>query len=283
MECSAEMNQVKKKIDDFQLGPIDLDIQSGLITALVGSNGAGKSTVLKMLMNLVKQDEGTITLLNEQVDGDSEEWKEKVAYLPQSFPGLVPFTGMELKKLTSEWYPKWDERLFNKINKLFDLSLTKKFGKLSQGSQQKLKFALTLPRNPNLLILDEPTSHMDIPSKKLLIDLLVEWMEEGARTILLATHQVEDIRKLADYLVIMDKGRMLGSFEKEELIAQYKQYWVKGSLPPVTVPGEIERKENMLVTKCPSQTEEFLKNRGVTWSTAKSLELDEIISIMLTK
>lgn len=283
MSDSATMKQVKKKIDDFELGPINLNIQSGFITALVGSNGAGKSTVLKMLMNLVKQDEGIIELFGEKVEGDSEVWKQKVAYLPQSFPGLIPFTGLELKKLTSEWYPKWDEHLFTKLVESFDVSLTKKFAKLSQGSQQKLKFALTLPRNPDLLILDEPTSHMDIPSKKLLIDFLIEWMEEGERTILLATHQVEDIRKLADYLVIMDEGHMLGSFEKEELIGQYRQYWINGTLPPVTAPGEIERQGNALITKCPSQAEKFLENRGITWSAVKSLELDEIISIMLTK
>lgn len=281
MNHVARLNRVTKNIDGFQLGPIDLEFESGFVTALVGSNGAGKSTLLKILMNLVKQNDGSVTLFGQQVDGNSEDWKAKVAYMPQTYPGPLPFTGSELKKLTARWYPNWDEPLFQKMVEQFQIPLEKKFEKLSQGVQQKLKFALTLARNPQLLILDEPTSHVDIPAKKLMIDLLIDWLEQGERTILLATHQVEDIRKLADYIVIMDDGDNLGKHEKDELMSQYKRYWIEGNLPTATVPGEIERRNGVLVTKCPAQTEEFLQKRGITWSASATLELDEIISIML--
>ncbi len=283
MNHVASLNQVTKKIDSFELGPINLEIEAGLVTALVGSNGAGKSTLLKILMNLVKQDEGSVTLFEQRVDGDSEQWKTEVAYMPQTYPGSLPFTGQELKKLTAQWYPNWDEAFFQNIVEQFHVPLAKKFEKLSQGVQQKLKFALTLARNPQLLILDEPTSHVDIPAKKLMIDLLVDWLEQGEspRSIVLATHQVEDIRKLADYIVIMDDGGNLGKHEKDELMSRYKRYWIEGNLPTATVPGEIERNHGTIVTNAATKAEEFLQKRGITWSAAVSLELDEIISFML--
>lgn len=283
MNDIVTFNRVSKNVDGFQLGPIDLKFKRGFVTALVGSNGAGKSTLLKILMNLVKQDKGTVTLLGQRVD-DTEDWKTNVAYMPQTYPGSLPFTGKELKNLIARWYPNWDERWFQYMLEQFQIPFEKKFEKLSQGVQQKLKFALTLARNPQLLILDEPTSHVDIPAKKLMIDLLIDWLEqEDSRTILLATHQVEDIRKLADYIVIMDDGKSLGKYEKDELIEQYKRYWIEGNLPTATVPGEIERENGALVTKCSAQTEEFLQKRGITWSSSVSLELDEVISIKLMK
>ncbi len=284
MNSAAALKGVKKEIDDFRLGPIDLEIEAGFVTALVGRNGAGKSTLLKILMNLVKQNEGSVAFFGQTLDGESEDWKTKVAYMPQSYPGPLPFTGQELKKLTANWHPHWDEQWFQQMVEHFQIPLEKKFEKLSQGVQQKLKFALTVARNPQLLILDEPTSHVDIPSKKQMIDFLIDWLEqEDSRTILLATHQVEDIRKLADYLVILDDGGFLGKYDKDELTAQYKRYWIEGNLPTATVPGELERGKGVIATKCARQAEDFLRKRGITWSSAVPLELDEVISIKLMK
>ena len=282
MDKVVTFHEVTKTIDGFQFGPLDLDIESGFVTAVVGSNGAGKSTLLKMIMNLVKQDRGTVTLFGEIRNDESEAWKTRVAYMPQTYPGMLPFTGNELKALVAKWYPKWDDELFQRIVTQLHIPLQKKFETLSQGVQQKLKFALTLARNPQLLILDEPTSHVDIPSKKLMIDFLIDWMDRDAsRTILLATHQVEDIRKLADFIVVMDDGGKLGEYEKDDLIARYKRFWIEGNLPTTTIPGEIERGKRMLVTKCAEQTEQFLKQRGITVSSVVSLALAEIISIVL--
>ena len=167
----------------------------------------------------------TFRLLGQSVLGEDESWKVNIAYLPQKPPLIAPFTGHEMKELTSQWYPTWDEPYFQKVVSLFGIDLSEKIKKLSPGAQQQLYLALVLARNAQVLILDEPTAHLDIPSKKILNDLLVEWMDNGERTIILATHQVEDIQKLADYLIVLKDGSIFGKFEKEELRDMYKRYW----------------------------------------------------------
>ncbi|MCM3112664.1 ABC transporter ATP-binding protein [Lederbergia lenta] len=283
MEQAIKISRIQKQIDEFQLGPIDLRIESGMITALAGNNGAGKSTLLKLILNLVKQNQGNIELFGQVIRKEEEDWQKRVAYLPQSMPGAVPFTGKELRNLVSHWYPNWDEQLFQRMIDLFEVPLKKQYEKLSQGAKQKLNLALALPRNAELLILDEPTSHLDIPAKKVLQDLLVEWMEHGDKTILFASHQVEEIRKLADYIAIMKNGKLIGSFEKDELTEQYKRYWFPSPILENIIPGEVERKGGTIVTSKPIETEKFFRNKDMRWIDSKAVELDEILTFMLSK
>lgn len=283
MQTWIEIEQLQKKIDDFQLGPIDLTIEPGTITALVGNNGSGKSALLKLIMNLAKPDTGTIKLSGTSVSGEDEGWKTQVAYQPQTALGYNAFTGEVLKEMISRWYPKWDEALFMKVTNLFDVPLNKRFGKLSQGSQQKLILALTIARNAPILILDEPTSFMDIPSKKILIDLLVDWMDQGERAIVIASHQVEDIQKLADHIVVLNNGHMLGIFEKEELTEDYKRYWFNDKLPIKEVSGEALREYNNIVSNHPEATEQFLHDHHIPWANRTAVGMDEVITLLLTK
>ncbi|MBE1554247.1 ATP-binding cassette domain-containing protein [Sporosarcina limicola] len=283
MDYAVTMSNVHKKVDEFQLESIDLKIEKGTISALIGKNGSGKSTLLKMVINLMKTDSGDIRLLGQFVLGDDESWKMHVAYLPQKPPMIVPFTGYEMKNLISQWYPTWDEPLFRKIVSLFGIDLSRKYSKLSPGAQQQLNLALVIARNAQVLILDEPTAHLDIPSKQILNDLLVEWMEKEDRTIILATHQVEEIRKLADYLVVLKDGRIFGQFEKEELIEMYKRYWFSQPLDFPAVPGEQERGEGSLTTNLPNEAEEYLRNENIDWTNVQTLELNEILAILLAK
>ncbi|MBS4210111.1 ABC transporter ATP-binding protein [Bacillus sp. FJAT-50079] len=283
MDQAIKLTAIRKQIDDFQLGPIDLHIERGMMTALAGNNGAGKSTLLKIIMNLVKQDDGKIELFGELVRKDEEDWQKKIAYLPQSMPGALPFTGKDLKQLVSRWYPDWDERLFKQMMDAFEVPLTKQYEKLSQGAKQKLNLALALPRKAELLILDEPTSHLDIPAKKVLQDFLVEWMEQEERTVIFASHQVEEIRKLADYIAVMKDGTLIGQFEKEQLTEQYKRYWLTSPLQEIRIPGEVERQDQTLVTNRPQETEAFFDSNHIQWTATKAVELDEILTWMLTK
>lgn len=282
MQGLVEITQLQKKIDDFQLGPIDLTIEVGTITALIGNNGSGKSTLLKSIMNLAKADTGTIKVFGDSVSGKDESWKNSIAYQPQTMIGSDAFTGTSLKDLISRFYPNWDEALFTKVVQRLDVDLTKRYGKLSQGSQQKLNFALTIARNARILILDEPTAHMDIPSKKVLIDLLVDWMEVEDRAIIIASHQVEDIRKLSDYLFVLHNGQPIGNFEKEELTESYKRYWMIDALPSGKIPGEVVREHNHLISNQPEATEHFFNEHQIEWANRTALELDEIITILLT-
>lgn len=280
MPAWIEIKNVSKKIDEFELGPVNLEIESGTITALVGNNGSGKSTLLKLLMNLANMDDGKIHILGKPVDGKDESWKRHVTFQPQNTIGWSAYTGEDLRRLIAPLYPKWDDALFEHMIKLFDIPLHKRFGKLSPGVQQKLSLSLALPRKTDILILDEPTASLDIPSKKLLMDLLVEWMEEEDRAIILTTHQADDLRKLADYLFLIRNGKPVGRFEKDVLTASYRRYWLS-ELPAGMLPGELSRTGNELVSANPDATEQYLLEHGIAAVDNKSLELEEIISLLL--
>jgi len=282
MKNLVEITQLQKEIDDFQLGPIDFTVEPGTITALVGNNGSGKSTFIKLMMNLAKTTQGTIKVCDQMVDGQDESWKKEVAYQPQTAIGSDAFTGEILRDLVSRYYPNWDEELFRKAIQQLDVDLKKRYGKLSQGSQQKLNFALTIARNAPLLILDEPTAHIDILSKKVITDLLVDWMEaDDGRAIIIASHQVEDIRKLSDYLYVLKNGKPIGHFEKEALTESYRRYFLNGALPLATIPGEVSRENHSLISNQPEATEHFLAENDLEWSSRTAVELEEIIAILL--
>lgn len=282
MEHYIQIKEVEKKIDNFKLGPISFSIEPGTITALVGDNGSGKSTLLKMIMNLVNYESGTIHIFHQAVHGENEDWKKEIAYQPQTVIGYDGFTGHDLNKLIAHWYPKWDQKLFVQLVDMFQIPLEKRFGKLSQGVQQKLTLALTIPRNTKLLILDEPTTFMDIPSKNLFIELLTEWMEKDERSIIIASHQADDIKKLADYVVIMKQGKMVGHYEKESLIETFRKYWLKESQLNGKIPGEISRHQNELLSNDPTKTEQYFKENNIEPLSSSHLELEEIITLLLS-
>lgn len=283
MKRFVEIKNLKKQVDLFHLGPINLYIEPGTITVLVGDNGSGKSTLMKIMMNLVNADEGHVKMFDNLVEGDSEDWKNQVAYHAQKTLGYDSFSGKDLIELISHWYPSWNQEMFDELVIKLDLPLDKKFGKLSQGVQQKLTFALTIARNPKLLILDEPTAFIDIPSQQLFIEIITEWMEDGERAILLASHQSEDIKKLADYLMILRSGKLIGHFEKEALIESYRSYWLIEPIPSIDIPGSVSQRDQALISNKPSETESFFKENNIEYTNSSAVSLEEIITILLTK
>ncbi|MGP4071172.1 ATP-binding cassette domain-containing protein [Piscibacillus sp. B03] len=282
MSYSVEIKDLHKSRDDFELGPFNLSIEPGLVTTFVGSNGAGKSTLIKSIMNLVKPTSGDIRILGSYVQ-EKEDWKQNIAYLPQNKLGHDPFNGFQLKELVSSLYPNWDEALFQRMVKELDVNLKKNFKSLSPGGQQKLALSLTIPRNTPIMMLDEPTSHIDIVSKTILLDLLAEWMEDGERTLILATHQVEDIRKLADMVAIMKDGELLAHKDKESLTETYTQYWLVDPLPSEKLPGEVRRKgSKTVITTNEADLENYLSRHQLRWLNKEHLSLEDTISLMLT-
>lgn len=285
MESIIQVKQVTKQIESFTLGPVDLSIQPGTVTALIGDNGSGKSTLIKMMMNLIHPTEGEIIAFKQNVTGEKEAWKVKVAYLPQTAFGYDTFKGKHLQHFMIRWYPTFDKILFNQIVRDLNIPLQRTFSKLSQGVQQKLLLALTIARGTKLLILDEPMTFLDIPSKKYFTNVLIDWLEQDDhnRSIILATHQAEDIKRLADYLYLVRGGKPVGLFEKDSLIDRYKRYWINdmNRLPLFDIPCEKERDSYSVVSSNAHKTEIFFKQHHISWNKSTSLDLEEIIALEL--
>src|SRR5699024_223865 len=132
MNNPAVFTNVTKDMNDFTFGPINFSLEDGMITAIVGRNGSGKSTLLKMLMNLVKPTDGMIQLFGDDVGSENESWKEHIAYQPQTTVGYDPFTGNQLKQLIAPYYPHWDDEYFSALVKRLNVTLNKRFNKMSQ-------------------------------------------------------------------------------------------------------------------------------------------------------
>lgn len=275
------VNDLKKQLDDFTLGPIHLSIEPGTITALIGNNGSGKSTFLKILMNFINQDQGSLHFFGEPTLTNEKEWKEKVAYLPQKPIGMEPYNGETLANLYDLTYPSFDWKTFNHLLEKFKVNKRKTFQKLSPGEQQKLRIALTFATNAKVLILDEPTAFIDIQARNYLLDYIIWWMDEKERSIILSTHHADEIRKLADYIVPINHGKMLGNYEKEALINHYREYIFQEVVLPVNIPGEIKRQGQSIISNAPDETEAFLNQEQLPFISQNRVELDEIIAFIL--
>ncbi|WP_411954252.1 ATP-binding cassette domain-containing protein [Alkalibacillus sp. S2W] len=281
MNATIETHQLKKVRDDFTLGPLDVAIESGLVTAFVGHNGSGKSTLLKSIMSLVKPTSGDIQVLDTNIT-QSENWKKEIAYLPQDKLGFGPFNGHQLRELIADLYPNWDNELFHRLVHDWNIPLSKKFHSMSPGMQQKLALALTISRGTPIMILDEPSAHIDLASRHILFDVLSEWMEDGERTLIIATHHIEDIRKLADIIAVMKEGQLIAQEDKDSIAQTYTQYWLTGELPNETLPGEVKRHEQSIITDQPASFEQYLNQHDQSWFKKESLSLEDTLAFMLT-
>ena len=123
---------------------------------------------------------------------------------------------------------------------------------------------------------------MDIVSKRKYTNFLIEWMEREEKTIFISTHQMEDIRRLADYLIFINRGQMVGEFEKDKLAQRYKRFWLAEDLPSVSIPGEIERRGlRTVTTNSPIEAEAYFLKEGINWHSEEYVELEEVVTYLL--
>ncbi|RXZ81681.1 ABC transporter ATP-binding protein [Paenibacillaceae bacterium] len=276
------MKQLTKELNGFRLGPVDLMLEQGLTYALIGSNGSGKSTLMRCCMNLLKPTSGTVELFGESYEQAEASIKTRIAFSPEPLEGCELFTLHEMEIFIAPWYPSWDHRDFLRRAGLFRLSLKKRYGQLSQGERKKAALTLALSTQAPLLLLDEPTNGLDIASRSHLKHMLVEDAERIERTVLLATHSIEDIRQFADCLLLLRDGKIEGPYEKDTLIESWRRVWLSGEgLPDLQdIPGVIERIASpipQLVSCNWGETLAFLQAENIEIVRDRPLSLDEIM------
>ncbi|WP_203363341.1 ABC transporter ATP-binding protein [Bacillus sp. REN10] len=281
---SIKLEQVCKQIGEFKLGPMNVAIPAGSSVAIIGDNGAGKSTLLKMIMGLAKEDSGHIQLFDQdRILGDSS-WKERIAYQPQTVSGCSGLKGSEIKKLIARFSSSFDEERFSHYVDKLNIPLNKRFDKLSQGVQKKLTLALTLAQPQDLMIFDEPMAAIDLMAQKLVIDEMVQLMDEHLeRTIIFTSHQLHDIRKFADYLLLIRQGEFLGMFEKDDLASKFTRYWLDKPLEqaiPYILTTSDDRRE--IISYKGNLTEQALHKSDIRIIRKANVGLDETLPAILS-
>lgn len=219
-DYAIEIKNLVKKFDGFTLGPIDLSIPKGAIVGYIGQNGAGKSTSIKLLLGLLKKDLGEIKILGYD-NPNSIELKDKIGVVFDDL--LVPeeMTLVDLEKFCSRVYSKWDRDFFYQLKKKFNLSEKQVVKSYSRGMRMKLSVAVALSHNAEILILDEATSGLDPIVREEILDFLLDFMQDENHTILISSHILSDLEKVADYIAFINDGKVLFVEAKDELKESY--------------------------------------------------------------
>lgn len=279
------MQGVYKPRKGKAIGPVHLEVQEGYIYALVGPNGSGKTTLLNMLQKVVLPEAGHILWFGESYDKADlpPEVRERIGYVTEySSPEEDRLTVEEAATFRSFWYPDWDKTLFEQLLDKFKVPRDRKLKKMSKGERRKFEIAAALAIRPALLILDEPSSGLDPFSWKQMVTELQLFMQQGDKTIIIATHIVDEIKRLADYIILMNNGQTLGIAEKDVLLDCWREIWYEGDIKPALLPGALEWSEesgriHRVITKRAADALEALEEAGIFPLRARVLELDEVL------
>ncbi|RAR44039.1 ABC transporter ATP-binding protein [Paenibacillus sp. MDMC362] len=284
-----EFRNVIKRRRTKTIGPIELSIPQGYIVALVGPNGSGKSTLLNMMMQTVFPDEGEITWFGESYQGELPvSIRKQMGFVPEQLSVEEQhLTVDEAASFRASWYDTWDGYFFDELLSRFDVPRGVKLRKMSKGERRKFEIAAALAPRPKFLLLDEPSSGLDPFAWKLMIDQLHKVMKSMDTTIVLSTHVVDEIRRLADYVILIHHGKLLGMVEKDSLLDNWKECWIQGDASIVEeLPGILSYKQetattiSFITTEC-LEVEKILQSAGIAFIQTRSLELDEVLRLWI--
>jgi ABC-2 type transport system ATP-binding protein len=219
---SIEVRNMNAKVGDFTLNDINLSIPKGSITGLIGKNGAGKTTLFKTLNGTYLKTSGDI-LINGLNFSDSEKEIRNNLAIVYDVINYNPYAKVKLlKKIYKQNHPKFDSEYFDFLIDRFGIDVKKRLVNLSLGMQKKLMLILALSVRPTILLLDEPLIGIDPIDKQDLIKLIQQYMEDENNTIILSSHQVEDIQKIADYVIFLNDGQIMLFEDKEILLDSFR-------------------------------------------------------------
>lgn len=223
MEKAFECRGCVKKYPDFTLGPIDLDLEPGVVLGLIGPNGAGKTTFIQCLVGLLRTDSGDMNIFGRSNDLNKSEWKLDIGYVGDIHVFYERWSAEKNLHFVSRFYPDWSAEKAAELAERFQLPLKKRAKDLSTGNRVKLSLIMALAHSPRLLLLDEPTSGMDPVVRAEVLDVLFEILETGDRAILYATHILPEISRLVDEMAFIDNGRIRLRTPKEELSDRWRR------------------------------------------------------------
>ena len=222
-DLAVELRGVSKKYRYFTLDNINLQLPRGQIMGLIGANGAGKSTTIRILMGLVHQDAGEARVLDHRMPADQVAAKWDIGFASED---------MRLyDSMTLEWhmnfmrsiYPNWDVAYAQLLVKRFGLRAEQKITGFSHGQRVKSSLLLVLARKPKLLVLDEPTTGLDPVARHEILRELTHVMSDEGRSVLFSSHNTQDVEQISDQITFIDRGRIIDSMDKERYLDRWRR------------------------------------------------------------
>ena len=220
---ALEIRGLCKTFKEFKLEGIDLTLPCGCIMGLIGENGAGKSTTIKLILDVIKKDGGTVKIFEKKCASEKEMKlvKEEIGVVMDEAGIPECLNAEQVGKIMCRTYKNWDTSVYNDCLKKLDLPTNVSFGKFSRGMKMKLSIAIALSHRARLLILDEPTSGLDPVVRDEVVEILYDFTRDENNSVLISSHIVSDLERLCDYIVFLHKGKLLICEEKDRLLEQY--------------------------------------------------------------
>jgi len=218
---ALEIRNLTKSYPGFTLDNINLTLPSGCIMGLIGENGAGKSTTIKLILDMIHKDSGSITILGKDNGDNIKLTKEDIGVVMDEVGIPECLTVKQVGNVMKHTFQNWDNAEYARLVQKFELPDKKQFKEFSHGMKMKLGIAIAMSHNSKLLILDEATSGLDPVVRDEVVEILSEFTRDERCSILISSHIVSDLEKLCDYIAFLHKGKLLLCEEKDQLLAEY--------------------------------------------------------------
>ena len=220
-EPILSLKNVTKTYKDFTLDQITFDLPKGIVLGMIGENGAGKSTTISAILDMVRPDSGLIHVFGLDHRADGIQVRERIGTVIDGVNQIPHFYIKDLNRIFKKTWKNWDTQLFYKLLNRFKLPENKQIKTFSKGMNVKLNFAIALAHHPDLLLLDEATSGLDPVMRDEVLEILQDFMMEEDHSILISTHITSDLDKIADYILFLHEGKVRFLKSKEEIQENY--------------------------------------------------------------
>ena len=274
---ALELHNVELRYPDFTLGPLDLVVPGGTVCGLIGENGAGKSTTMRLILQMLELDKGSIRVLGQDIRTMAACRREDIGVVLGSEGIPTCLTTPQVGKVMAGIYPNWDAAAYADYCRRFELPEKKRYDDYSTGMKMKQCLAVALSHHPKLLLLDEATSGLDPVARDELIDLLLDFVRAEDHAILISSHIVSDLEKLCDTIAFLHKGRLLLCEDKDTLREEYALWHGTAAQLETLAPDAVLSRR---VT--PYGAEALVKRDGMpTGSTLTPVSIEELFVLMI--
>ena len=223
MENAIVVKNLTKRYKGFMLNNVSFQVPTGSVVGFIGENGAGKSTTIQAILGIIRADAGEAWLLGHKMGHKmaDDSWREQVGVVFDECNFHRELKVKHVRNILRDIYKTWDDEKFMYYLKRFELPLDKKVKELSKGMKMKLSITAALSHDSRILILDEATSGLDPVVRNEILDIFRELIEDGEHTIFISSHITSDIEKISDYIMLIHRGEILLSENKDEILYNY--------------------------------------------------------------
>ena len=218
---ALEIKNISKTYKNFKLDDISFILPCGHIMGLIGENGAGKSTIINCILDIIEKDSGNISVLGQKNDKNNVSLKENIGVVLDASDVYDNYTIKQVENIMKDVYKQWNHEVYDYYIQKFALPLNKMIKDFSRGMKMKMAITIALSHQPKLLILDEATSGLDPIMRDEILDVFMEFVQDENHAILLSSHISSDLEKIADYITFIHEGKLILSTSKDELIYEY--------------------------------------------------------------